>query len=261
MANFDLSALAHTSGNAASNLLRPYSITNVEFTEASLEQIEAKHGENAGKLFDVVKVKFTAPEGSYEETLFLPARETEDRERVSNSWGGQQPSAFDRFQMFVGHVGKNINPEGLVKFQEALAKGDLKIDGDFQSVCKKVAQVFVELLNKKKGHKVALKLVGRSANGTIRATLPYYTAISKAGEAYISNQFISDLEVANPITLSFKANELKKKAELENIKPTDMTVENPLSTLDTPANDIATIGASTPTPSEDNSDLLNLLNL
>lgn len=250
MANFDFSSLATTSGVASSHKLRPFDIYNVKFEEAKLDQVEAKVGVNAGKVFDVLKVRFSGDEGFYEESIFLPIMDSQ-AERQANNWGGLQPSEFDKLKMFVAHTCKVINPAGFAAFQQALASGK-SIEGDCKTVSKKLAEVCVNILNKNKGKKVALKLAGyKDKNGTVRASLPYYTAINQKGVEYVNNNFLADLEVEKPETLSFTASEMKKKAEFENMKPTEMPA-NPADTLDI-TSDTKTV------PSEDNSDLLNLI--
>ena len=252
MSSFDFSAIASLNGNASNHMLRPYSINNVEFEEAHVEDIELKTGDRAGQKVPVMKVRFKGDTGYYEESFFLPTDEKSDKAREANNWGGQQPSNFDRFLTFIAQLGQNINPKGWTVLQQALKENKLKVDDDFKKACLQIAKVVCELLNKSAGHKVQLKLVGRSSQGQVRATLPYYTGVSKTGSAYVNNQFVADLESEKKITLAFTTNELKKKQEFENLKPTDMATQVKGSE-DTMLDSMPT------TPAEDTSDILGLL--
>jgi hypothetical protein len=85
-----------------------------------------------------------------------------------------------------------------------------------------------------------LKLVGRNSDGTIFASLPFYASISKDGEAYVSNNFLSLKD-----DLSFSPGEDKKRREYESAKPSPAPAPSALDAVQ--AN----------TPSADNSDIDN----
>lgn len=220
MATFSISGIGTMSGHASNRTLKPFEVHNVKFEEAKIEQVEIKNGTEKGSMKDVLKVRFSNDFGYYEETIFLPSQD-EDATRQANQYG-ENPSNFDNLKVFVIQTASNINPEKTLAFQKAIQDGSIKIEGDIKHVSKSLAEVFVKLVNEKKGHKVNLKLIGRIKNGQVRTTLPYYAGINKQGEPYPNNNFIADAEVENPNVLTFTAYELKKKAEVEAFTPTTM---------------------------------------
>lgn len=245
MSNFDFSSIAKTTGIASSHILAPYQIHTVKFESIKPEEIEAKSGDNKGKKFKVLKLRFSNTEGYYEETVFLPdEKNPQDFERQANSWGGQSASAFDRFKMFIAATAKAINPDGFAQLQKLSQEGKItNIDT--------LVKAYVKILSAKAGRdNLALKLVGRNSNGQVRASLPYYCNIGKDGVEYLSNNFISDLSAEKHPELSFTANEQKNKAAMESLQPTNMT---------TPVDPIAAVANNTNGAEEDASDLLGMI--
>lgn len=212
MSNFNFgSALANTNGVASDKRLKPYTINKVKFIEAKLDII---HSEKNSQDYDVLKVRWDGEQGFYEENLFLPSTSGQDVERQPNQWGGEQPSAADRTMMFFAHCLGVINKEGFEKLK--------KVVGNAKNF-KDVATMVAKLLNEKKNCDCYLKLAGRNSNGVVYASLPFYTAISKDGEPYVSNNFLSLKD-----DLAFTPSEDKKRTEVANAKPTPA----PVSMLD-----------------------------
>lgn len=213
MSNFSFNSLANTNGVAADKRLRPYTITNVKFIEA---KVDVLHSEKTQQDYDILKVRFESVkegEGFYEENIFLPSTTGQDVERQPNQWGGEQPSAADRTMMFFAHCLGVLNPEGFAKLK--------KVVGGAKNF-KEVALMVAKLLNEKKGIECYLKLAGRTNNGVVYASLPFYTAISREShDAYINNNFLSLKD-----DLAFTLNEEKKRQEFENAKPTPAPANN-----------------------------------
>lgn len=204
MSNFSFNSLANTTGVASDKRLRPYTINKVKFVEA---KVDILHSEKTGQDYDILKVRWEGEQGFYEENLFLPGTSGQDVERQPNQWGGEQPSAADRAMMFFAHCLGVLNPDGFAKLK--------KVVGQAKNF-KDVATMTAKLLNEKKGIECYLKLAGRTNNGFVFASLPFYTAISKdSHDAYVNNNFLSLKD-----DLAFTLNEEKKRQEFENAKPT-----------------------------------------
>ena len=248
MANFNFGAIATSTGVSSSHMLKAYEIHRVKLEDVKLEKLEAKHGDNAGKILDVIKVRFSNEQGYYEESVFLPSDGERDSHREPNNWGGWQPSNLDRFQMFITHTLKVLNPEGLTALQEVVKKAQEEKKALTPIL---IANTYVKLLSKAKGKEVDLKLVGRVSNGIARPSLPYYTGVTKDGVPYVSSNFLSDPNAEKVVTLVFTASELKKKADLESLVPTDMNKAS-----NTAVDAIISTNAG---PSEDVSDLANMI--
>lgn len=224
MSSFNFGALANTTGVASDRRLRAYTITKVKFEEAKLDVL---HSEKNGTDYDVLKVRFTSDSGVYEENYFLPSTSGQDVERKPNNWGGENPSNADRAMMFFAHCLGVLNNDGFKKLQ--------KVVGQAKNF-KDVATMVVKLLNEKKGTECYLKLVGRDSNGTIYASLPYFTSINKeTHEPYVSNNFLSLKD-----DLGFTPSEDKKRQEFEKAKPTPMPTETSEPTSDNSDIDAAT---------------------
>jgi len=228
MAGFNFGGFANTTGVASDRRLRPYTISKVKFAEAKRDTL---HSEKNNTDYQVLKVRFEGEAGMYEENLFLPSTSGKDVERTPNNFGGENPSNADRAMMFVAHVLSVLNHDGFEKLKKIIGK---------MNSFEQVADATVKLLNEKKGTECYLKLVGRNSDGTIFASLPFYASISKDGDAYVSNNFLSLKD-----DLSFSPSEDKKRREYENAKPSPAPAPSALDAVQ--AN----------TPSADNSDIDN----
>jgi hypothetical protein len=228
MANFSFDSLANATGVASNKRLRPYTISKVKFVEA---KVDILHSEKNNTDYDVLKVRFEGEEGYYEENLFLPSITGQDTERKDNNWGGKNPSNADRAMMFFAHLTSVLNHDGFEKLKKVIGK--LKTFKD-------VATMVAKLLMEKKGTECYLKLCGRTSNGNVFASLPFYCSISKeSGNVYVSNNFISLKE-----DLGFTLSEDKKRQEYINAKPTQMQNNSSLDAV----NNVETV---------DNSDIDN----
>lgn len=221
MANFSFDSLANVTGVASDKRLRPYSINKVKFVDAKVDKLHSE--KNGGQDYDVFKIRFEGEHGYYEENIFLPATSGRDTERTSNNWGGENPSNCDRVMMFFAHTLSVINHDGFEKLKKVISKAKTFIE---------VGTIVAKFLMEKKGTEVYLKLAGRNTNGTVYASLPFYTAINKdSHEAYVNNNFLSLKD-----DLSFTANEDNKRREYENAKPTEMKNDTSIDVVSTSDN-------------------------
>lgn len=211
MSEFNFGSLATT--QATSNIqqrLKPWGIYPVKFAGARKETIKGKKDPNA--VYDILKVRFEGEDGYYEESIFYPKEGDEERPTYKNKDGHeyQGASSFDRTMTFIAQVAEVLNPEGFKKMQDASSK--------FRSF-DDVVKAFITITEPVKGKETNLKLVGRTQNGSVVASLPKFVAINKNGEKFTCDNFLGD-------KLFFSAYEETKKAEYANAKPTDMTASN-----------------------------------
>ena len=169
-------------------------------------KIDVLHSEKQQTDYDILKVRWEGEQGYYEENYFLPSTEGKDVERTPNNWGGEMPSKADRAMMFFAHLLGVLNPDGFAKLKKVV--GQAKSFND-------VAAMVAKLANEKKGVECYLKLGGRTNEGVTYASLPFYAAVNKDGEAYINNNFLSLKD-----DLGFTPSEDKKRVEFENARPT-----------------------------------------
>ena len=207
MSEFNFGSLATT--QATSNVqqrLKPWGIYPVKFSGARKETIKGKKDPNA--VYEILKVRFDGADGYYEESIFYP-KDGDEKRPIRTSKEGheyQGASSFDRTMTFIAQVAEVLNPEGFKKMQAASAK--------FRSF-DDVVNAFIKITDIAKGKETNLKLVGRTQNGNVVASLPKFVAINKNGEKFTCDNFVGD-------KLFFSAYEESKKSEYLNAKPTTM---------------------------------------
>lgn len=220
MSEFNFGSLATT--QATSNVqqrLKPWGIYPVKFTGARKETIQGRKDPNA--TYEILKVRFDGEDGYYEESIFYPKDGDDQRPTYTSKDGHeyQGASSFDRTMTFIAQVAEVLNPEGFKKMQEFSAKFRTFDD---------VVKTFIKVTDAAKGKETHLKLVGRTQNGSMVASLPKFVAVNKNGEKFTCDNFIGD-------KLFFSAYEETKKAEYQSAKPTTMD--------SVPANNVDTISA------------------
>ena len=207
MTEFNFGSLATT--QATSNVqqrLKPWGIYPVKFSGARKETIKGKKDPNA--VYEILKVRFDGADGYYEESIFYP-KDGDEKRPIRTSKEGheyQGASSFDRTMTFIAQVAEVLNPEGFKKMQAASAK--------FRSF-DDVVNAFIKITDIAKGKETNLKLVGRTQDGNVVASLPKFVAINKNGEKFTCDNFVGD-------KLFFSAYEESKKAEYLSAKPTNM---------------------------------------
>ena len=207
MSEFNFGSLATT--QATSNVqqrLKPWGIYPVKFSGARKETIKGKKDPNA--VYEILKGRFDGADGYYEESIFYP-KDGDEKRPIRTSKEGheyQGASSFDRTMTFIAQVAEVLNPEGFKKMQAASAK--------FRSF-DDVVTAFIKITDSAKGKETNLKLVGRTQNGNVVASLPKFVAINKNGEKFTCDNFVGD-------KLFFSAYAESKKAEYVSAKPTNM---------------------------------------
>lgn len=222
--NFSLNEVKPASG---AKYLKAYNI----YHDVTLDGVEVKEGVSAkGNAWKSLNLNFSCPEGSYNHSMFYlnTDKDTERTEMDMPNGGKRQlPSAWERSRDLIAAVGFTFFPEDFAKMQKASSTLQYK---DAKDAFEKIADMFIKCINKNKGKvHTSMKLVGRNSNGTVYATLPNCTGIAEAKDAKRAEE--NNVNVGDWYTwmitpfgdnLSFTSYEEKKKAELENAKPTNM---------------------------------------
>ena len=197
--------------STAGQYLRPYGIYNVNLTK--IEKTVLKGSKDPNAEYPIVALEFTGcgdDKGVFTTNLFIPTTK-EDMERpvFKNAEGHEynRPSRFETFQYTLMQIVHALNPTG-----------EEKIKANADKI--KTVDQFIDLVTKAVAGKnkvsTYLKLVGRTNNGTVYATLPQSCGLNKSGEIFPVN-FIGEES-----SLFFTNYELTQQKAYKEAKPTNM---------------------------------------
>lgn len=185
--------------------LKAYEIHKVKLVSIKVESIKGKKDPDA--TFDILKVRFENSEGFYEESIFFPKEGDDKRPTRQNKEGHtvEMPSNFERTMSFISQLGTVLAPAGFNKLKGLPFK-------TFGELC----EGFIKIMTPAIGTETNLKLIGRTdKEGNFTPCLPYFIALNKSGEVFVSDNFIGE-------TLFFSDYDLKKQKEIRAKKPTDV---------------------------------------
>lgn len=222
MSEFNFGSFSTTSAvNTSKPQLKPYNSYKVKYAGASIQHTPGK--KDPSKVWDILKVRFEGEDGYYEESVFFLNEEDKKRPVFKNAEGHEyeRPSRFENTMTLLIQLATVLNPEAAKKFQATLPK------------CKSfedVANVFIKVLEKEKDKELYIKLLGRTSNGAVYASLPACCGLSREGERFPINVFsLKD-------DFNWSSYELQKQTEYRNAKPTPVKsstpTENALSSID-----------------------------
>ena len=219
MMNFG--SLATVQQTSTNNYLKPYKI----YTGVTIDNVTIKEGTStSGTDWKKIEITFKCEEGIYNESIFWISSD-KDFERgesdMPNGGKRQLPSNWERTRDKMAAIGFAFAPEAFAKLQAAASKAKSFDD---------IANAFVKLIQAAIGkNPTNMKLVGRTSNGSIYASLPNCTGIAQAKDekrAASNNVNVGDWYtwMISPFgnNLSFSAYEQKQADELANAKPTSM---------------------------------------
>lgn len=220
--NFDFSISSNESSVSTSKntRLKPFEIHHVKFDGAEIKEGTSK----AGNAFKILVINYSNDEGVAELSIFWPNPETDGVRGKRTAMDGHEyetPSRWEQTKTVITQTLEVLYPEGYKKMQELSSKFRTFDD---------MAKIFVQLVNKKKGEEVDIKLNGYvNKQGYMTLTFPNIVGINKQGEMFVSDNYIGkgNLGLSNW--------ELKKAAEVNNTKPTEMK-EDPI--LDTKSEEL-----------------------
>lgn len=176
--NFNLSGTNGTS--TIKPRLKPWEIHDVIFKGATYSEFAGKKDPNT--MWKTMKIAFENENGVFEETIFCP-KEGDDVRQVTTNNGVERenPSNLEKFKFMLAHIGEQLAPKEYEKFKNMT----FALPEQFE----KLATTFGEITKKAVGKQTKLKLI---ANKKGEPCLPYFVNLSKAGDAYISNNWLGD---------------------------------------------------------------------
>ena len=171
--SFNFGSLANTPTTNGITYLKPYDIYN----NVEIDSMEIKEGTSEkGNSWKCLKITFKSPEGIYTESIWYPKDGDDVRREVETKNGGKRlmASNFEVTMALVAAIGHAFNPEGFKKLQE--------MSNNFRSF-DDVTKGLMTILNKTKGVKTSMKLIGRTtADGKVYARLPQPLGITQDKE-------------------------------------------------------------------------------
>lgn len=215
--NFSISSNESSVSSSKNTRLKPFEIHHVKFDGAEIKEGTSK----AGNAFKLLSISFSNETGAAEMTLFWPNPETDGIRGKRTAADGHEyetPSRWDQTKTVITQTLEVLYPEGYKKMQELSSK--FKTFDD-------MAKIFVQLVNKKKGEEVDIKLNGYiNKQGYMQLTFPNIVGINKQGELFVSDNYIGrgNLGLSNW--------ELKKGTELNSAKPTPMQDSDKLDAVE-----------------------------
>lgn len=208
--NFNFNSLSET--NYVSNsgqYLRPYDIYKVNLTKIEKTVVKGKDGTE----YPVVGLEFTGcgeNKGVFTTNLFIPSTEKDmERPTFKNNEGHEynRPSSFENFQYTLMQIVHALNPSGEEKIKANASK--IKTIDQF-------VDLIIKALTGKESVETHLKLVGRTNEGTVYATLPSACGLNKKGEIFATNFIGAEKD------LYFSNYELTQQKAYKDAKPTNM---------------------------------------
>lgn len=200
---------------------KPYGSYLVKFEGAEI--ISGTKKDDPSVTYQAIDLKFEGEEGVYSKRVFFPKDGDGDRPKFKNSETGheyERPSNLENTMYLMIQLLQVLNPAGAEKFQAAIPKAK-----DFAQL----AEVFVKLINVKKGSELYIKLIGRNYEGNIYAELPNCAGLNKQNELFPINAFSlkDDFKWTNY--------EIQEKEKYEKAKPTTpkTKVADPLAPVGT----------------------------
>ena len=199
--NFNLSGTNGTS--TIKPKLKPWEIHDVVFKGVTYSEFAGKKDPNA--TWRTMKITFENENGVHEETAFCP-KEGDDVRPVNSNNGVEResPSNLEKFKFMLAHIGEQLAPKKYEKFKSMT----FALPEEFEKLVKTFADITKDAVNKQ----TKLKLIGNKKGEPI---LPYFVNISKAGDAYISNNWLGD-------KVFFSDYEISQMNKQKSNGPTDM---------------------------------------
>lgn len=219
---FNFGSLSNVQPTSNVSYLKPYNI----YSNVTIDKVEVLEGTSAsGTPWKRLEITFKCEEGLHKESIFwINSDKDFERGAVDMPNGGKRelPSNWERTRDKMAAIGFAFAPETFAKLQAASSKAKSFDD---------IANAFQKMLNSAIGkNPTNMKLVGRTVNGSVYATLPNCTGIAQANDekrAASNNVSVGDWYtwMVSPFgnNLTFTAYEQKQASEYNNAKPTQMS--------------------------------------
>lgn len=234
--SFNFGSLAETKPASTISYLKPYTIND----NVTISEVNTKSGDTKdGRKWKSLEIVYKNDEGVYRDSIFyLDENNPRDWERqeveMSNGGKRMRPSSWENLKNKMASIGFAFFPDDFAKLQQ--------VSGKVKSF-EELMEYFKKMVEKNIG-KVAtsMKLVGRTSDGRVYATLPNCTGIAQAttAERAASNGVnVGDWYtwMISPFgnNLTFSDYEQGKANEYHNAKPTpasDLVVDNGIDSTD-----------------------------
>ena len=226
--NFKLSDKA-TGISSSKAMLKPYGIYDVTLTKLEKSSFDGK--KDPTKHYEVLRARFDAKEGYYEETIFFPKdKKDEERMEFDNTDRDGKPyktymaSNVEKAMYFCLQMVANVNPDKIEAFKKRCGEVD-SFDGVVDALvkcCKKGIGSFT----------TKLKLIGRSSNGQLVPCLPTFCKIDREGEPYMADNFIGESVGFKPFEEAKRQAYLQATPTTMNDSTSDVTAESDDFNLD-----------------------------
>lgn len=189
-----------------SNYLKPWGIYPVKIKDFKFDVMQGKKDPNA--TFDGLRISFESDSGEIFDQFIFGVNSADDMVRkVYND--RQMPSQFETLRLTINHIIGAFDTEAVKKLENAIAGKS--------ATTKQYINTAAKVMAPNLGKECFIKLIGDNNN---YASMPRIVAVfENDAEAVISNNFISRDESK----LTFSNYELRKKEELANRKPTNMS--------------------------------------
>lgn len=220
--SFNFGSLSNVQPTNSVSYLKPYNI----YSNVTIDKVDVLEGTSAsGTPWKRLEITFKCDEGQHKESIFWITSDKDfERGTIDMPNGGTRelPSNWERTRDKMAAIGFAFAPEAFAKLQAASSKAKSFDD---------IALAFQKMLTSAIG-KVStnMKLVGRTVNNSVYATLPNCTGIAQANDekrAAANNVNIGEWYtwMVTPFgdNLTFTAYEQKQANEYNNAKPTKVS--------------------------------------
>jgi len=224
MAGLNLN-LSNTTGTSTSTpQLKPWEIHEVVLKSIKYEELKGVKDPSA--VYNVMKIRFENENGYFEPMIFAPKEGDEVRTLIEDKKTGNKKelvSSFENFSFTIAQIGEQLFPESYSK----LKKKAFSFPEEFKDFVELFAKAATSALNKK----TKIKLIGDKKN---KPRLPYFVALNKDGEAFVTGNFIGE-------KVFFTSYELESAEKAANAKPTNMDKKTSTSENTSENKDLDTI--------------------
>lgn len=240
---FTFNSLAEAKPVSSTSYLKPYQI----HSDVELRSAEIKEGTSStGTAWKSLNLTFGNEEGIYNHSIFYPNEKNPqdvNRPEYEQSNGGKRygASRIEELQNQIASIGFAFFPDDMVKFQGMLGK---------ISTVEQLMTVFKKFIDNNLGEvKTNMKLVGRTNDNRVYATLPKFTGIAEAKDAKRAAD--NGVEVGewytwrvspfndNPTKLAFSTYEQQQAEAYKKATPTSVGSSkndtDPINNFDAPA--------------------------
>lgn len=206
--SFNFGITAGASQSSVKPSLKGNEIHQVKFDGAESTEFEGK--QIAGKIYKVLKLKFSNDEGVFEHIIFEP--EEKDFERQSREYTNDKgesttitsPSNVENLMLLVKHLIDAVLPE----FGAKIDSGEQVFGGkDWEQLRSNIVLVLEKAIDTE----TSIKLI--NDNKGVARFPGFFTGLNKDGKAYVRNNFIGK-------NLGFSSYETQRMNTQATAKPT-----------------------------------------